>query len=192
MFRASVAAHPDAPLVHYFGTTLSVADVDRASDALAAALVADGFAPGDRLAVYLQNVPQYVLAVLATWKAGGIVVPINPMNKERELTYVLEDSGATVLVTLESLYHDVVSQGRRRRAAVTVITTSELDLRHRRDVAQRARRLEAGPARRTPLDLLELVAAHDGEQPPAVDARAGRRRVPHVHVGHDRRPRRGP
>src|SRR6188472_4335041 len=66
MFRASVAAHPDAPLIHYVGTTLSVADVDRASDALAAALVADGFAPGDRVAVYLQNVPQYVLTVLAT------------------------------------------------------------------------------------------------------------------------------
>ena len=63
MFQASVAAHPDAPLIHYFGTTLSVADVDRASDALAAALVADGFAAGDRVAVYLQNVPQFVLTV---------------------------------------------------------------------------------------------------------------------------------
>ena len=55
------------------------------SDALAAGLVADGFATGDRLAVYLQNVPQFAIAVLATWKAGGIVVPVNPMNKEREL-----------------------------------------------------------------------------------------------------------
>ena len=65
--------------------------------------------------MYLQNVPQFVLAVLATWKAGGIVVPINPMNKERELTYAIEDSGATVLVTLESLYTDVVSKVGRCR-----------------------------------------------------------------------------
>ena len=166
MFRASVAAHPDAPLIHYVGTTLSVADVDRASDALAAALVADGFAPGDRVAVYLQNVPQYVLAVLATWKAGGIVVPINPMNKERELTYAIEDSGAAVLITLESLYTDVVSKA--ELPGLRVITTSELDLTTDDPLpsvfsaSMRNRSAET-------LDLLEVVREHDGEQPPPVE-----------------------
>ena len=105
--------HPDRPLVHYFDRTMTLGEVDRASDALAAALVSHGFGAGDRLAVYLQNVPQYVLAVMATWKAGGIVVPVNPMSKARELTYVLDDSGATFLVSLESLYHDVAARGPR-------------------------------------------------------------------------------
>jgi len=166
MFQASVAAHPDAALIHYVGTTMSVAEVDRASDALAVALVADGVAPGDRVAVYLQNVPQYVLTVLATWKAGGIVVPVNPMNKERELTYAIEDSGASVLVTLEALYRDVVSKvdaaGLR-----SVITTSELDLVGDDTLPS----ILAGSVRNRPADtadLLELVAAHDGERPPPV------------------------
>ena len=118
MFTATVDRAPDAPLVRYFGTTLSVADVDRAGDAFAAALVSFGVGRGDRVALYLQNIPQFVIAVVGTWKAGAIVVPVNPMNKARELAYVLEDSGAAVLVTLESLYdevaRDVVAEPRRR------------------------------------------------------------------------------
>ena len=58
------------------------------------------------VSVYLQTVPQFVLAMLATWKAGGIMVSINPMNKARELEYLLADSGASVLVCLESLYEE--------------------------------------------------------------------------------------
>ncbi len=115
--------------MHWFGRTLSLADIDRQSDALAAALVARGFTAGDRLAVYLQNVPQYVTAVLAGWKAGGVVVPVNPMSKARELGYVLDDSGASVIVALESLHRDVVRDVLVGRAhPPTVITTNELDL----------------------------------------------------------------
>ena len=129
MFRAAAAAHPDLALIHYFDRSLTLAEVDDASDALAAGLLANGFAPGDRLAVYLQNVPQFVVAMLATWKAGGIMVSINPMNKTRELEYLLTDSGASVLVTLESLWQEVAgplvaSGGTNVRLG---ITTSELD-----------------------------------------------------------------
>ena len=41
--------------------------------------------PGDRIAMYLQNVPQVLIAVLAAWKCGAVVVPCNPMLREREL-----------------------------------------------------------------------------------------------------------
>jgi long-chain acyl-CoA synthetase len=102
MFAAAVERAPERPLVHYFGTTLTVADVDRLSDGLAVALRRFGVGPGDRVAVYLQNVPQFLLAQLATWKAGGIMVSINPMLKEKELGLMLGDSGASVLVCLES------------------------------------------------------------------------------------------
>ena len=66
--------------------------------------------PGERVAVYLQNVPQFLIAQIGAWKAGGIAVSINPMNRERELTELLTDSGATVLVALESLYRDVAAK----------------------------------------------------------------------------------
>ena len=85
MFDATVERAGDRPLIDYFGRVLSVAEVDRASDALSVALVAAGCQRGDRVAIDLQNVPQFVISLLAAWKAGCIVVSINPMNKEREL-----------------------------------------------------------------------------------------------------------
>ena len=167
MFRDAVARHADRPLVHYFDRTLTVGEVDRMTDALAAGLVALGLAPGERVGVYLQNVPQFVLAVLATWKAGGVIVSINPMNKARELEYVLVDSGAAVVVTLESLFvetaRDVIATGRTQ--VRTVITTSEVDLLG--DGAPP--RLLAGTVKQRPegaVDLMELVAQHDGSAPP--------------------------
>src|SRR5579859_3297918 len=78
MFRASVRRAPDRDLVRYFDARLTLEQVDRMTDALATALVDGGFRPGDRLAVYLQNVPQFLMCMLATWKAGGIMVSINP------------------------------------------------------------------------------------------------------------------
>src|ERR671933_417303 len=93
--------------VKYFDGTLTWRELDEQSTALAAGLRAHGFERGDRLAVYLQNVPQFVLAMVATWKAGGIMVSINPMNRARELAYQLTDSGAKVLLCLESLYDTV-------------------------------------------------------------------------------------
>src|ERR1700691_1236108 len=58
------------PFLHYFGAAVSAATVDRESDALAAALAARGLARGDRIALYLQNVPQFVVGLLAAWKLG--------------------------------------------------------------------------------------------------------------------------
>ncbi len=59
---------------------------------------------GDRIALYLQNVPQYVLALIAAWKLGGVVVAINPMLTPREVAKLLTDSTPTVLVALDELH----------------------------------------------------------------------------------------
>src|SRR5699024_11338163 len=63
---------------------------------------------GDRLAIYAQNNPAFLIALLASWKLGGIAVAINPMNKGRELAYVLNDAGIKALVALDELYVEVV------------------------------------------------------------------------------------
>ena len=165
MFRAAVDRRPDDVLLQYFDHAMTAAQVDEATDALAAALVADGFEAGDRLAVYLQNVPQFVLAMVAAWKAGGIMVSINPMNKTRELEFLLSDSGASVLVCLESLYAEtaegVVASG--TTAVRSVITTSELDYLGDDVPALLAPSTRARPA--GTLDLVELIAAHHGQRP---------------------------
>lgn len=98
MFARRVAQSPDAPQLHYFGTTLTRADVDRRSAALAGGFSRLGVQAGDRVAIALQNTPVQVLSVLAAWRLGAVVVPVNPMYRERELAHLLTDSGARVLI----------------------------------------------------------------------------------------------
>jgi long-chain acyl-CoA synthetase len=166
MFRAGLARDPDGDALKYFDGTLSRQELDRLSDALAAGLLANGFSAGDRLAVYLQNVPQFVIAMVATWKAGGVMVSINPMSRKRELSYLLKDSGATALVLLEALYDEVAREVVPDTDVRLVLTTSELEFQTRNDP-----RLFAGTRRQRhegTTDLLEFIEQHRGEQPPPV------------------------
>lgn len=91
LFRDSLAADPDAIASIYLGRTLTYADLDRDSEALARWLVRDGAMPGDRVAVMLQNEPQNIVAMLAAWKAGCVPVPINPMYRTGELGKLFAD-----------------------------------------------------------------------------------------------------
>ena len=94
-------------LVHYFDRSLTAGQLDAMSDALAVALQQRGAEPGDRIAMYLQNVPQVLVTVLAAWKCGAVIVPCNPMLRERELVKILNDSGSRVLICQDDLYADV-------------------------------------------------------------------------------------
>src|SRR5436305_14396885 len=98
MIKESVRRNPNGDLIRYFGGRITARELDELSDAFAVALAGLGVRAGDRVALYVQNVPQFVVAMLAAWKAGGIAVPVNPMNRARELDAVLRDSGARVVV----------------------------------------------------------------------------------------------
>jgi long-chain acyl-CoA synthetase len=172
MFDAAVREHPDEPLVHYFGTTLTVAEVDRQSAALAAAMAEEcGLQRGDRVVVQLQNVPTFLIAMLAIWRLGAIMVPVNPMYKQRELEGLLTDSGARVLIEQESLYPEAGRPAVESTGVTSVITTSELDY-----VADpESESLFAGVRRQRAegtLDLLNLVRGYDGQRPASVELAA--------------------
>jgi long-chain acyl-CoA synthetase len=98
------------------------------SDAFACALKNLGIGKGDRVALYLQNVPQFIIAQYGIWKAGGVVVPLNPMYKAKELTYYFRDASVRVLVCMESLYGEMIEKVVEETSVEHVITTSELDL----------------------------------------------------------------
>lgn len=132
-FRDAVAHGPDTTALAYFDGTLSYREVDELSDGIARHLLARGFQRGDRLALILQNIPQFVLALLGAWKAGGVVVPINPMYRERELHHVLDDAGVVALVCTERAWHDVVGRVAADSTVRIPLTTSELDLQTRND-----------------------------------------------------------
>jgi long-chain acyl-CoA synthetase len=153
LFANAVRCAPDRTAVHYFGSTLTWAQAGDASDALAVALGELGVGPGDRVAVQLQNMPQFLLALAATWKAGAAVVPVNPMLKGRERAVVLSDSGARGLIVLESLAGEDA-------AVEHVVTTSELDF-----LEEVPALLAGSERRRGPLDLVALVERHAGRRP---------------------------
>ncbi|AIJ26238.1 AMP-dependent synthetase and ligase [Amycolatopsis methanolica 239] len=159
MFRASVARDPDGDILRYFGGRITLRELDELTDAFAAGITDAGFRPGERVAIYAQNVPQFVIAQVGTWKAGGIAVSVNPMNRGRELGQLLADSGATVLVTLQSLWHEVAAEVVPGTAVRTVLTTSELEYR-----------AEPGSPVECPgtVDLAGMLARFRGVAPPSV------------------------
>jgi long-chain acyl-CoA synthetase len=127
VLEATARAAGEAPAIHYFDATISYARLDDLAARFATLLASWGVGRGDRVALYLQNVPQYLIALHGTWKRGAIAVPLNPMFKDKELAYHLADSGARVLVALESL-HDTVARVVPGSTVERVVTTSELDL----------------------------------------------------------------
>ena len=86
----------------FMGKSISYAQVDDASRALAAYLQSQGLVKGDRVAIMMPNVPQYPVAVAAILRAGFVIVNVNPLYTPRELEHQLKDSGAKLIIILEN------------------------------------------------------------------------------------------
>ncbi|MFC4358881.1 long-chain fatty acid--CoA ligase [Halobium salinum] len=95
--------HPDQTALGFQGDEWSYRDFWGQTGAFASGLAERGFDAGDRVAVYLPNLPQFVVAFHGTLRAGGVVVPMNPQYKSREIEHLLSDSGAEVVVALADL-----------------------------------------------------------------------------------------
>src|SRR5436190_20334551 len=121
-FERSVREAPDKPAIYHFDDTISFARLDDLAGRFAAVLAAWGVGKGDRVAVSLQNDPEFAVAELGAWKRGAILVPLNPMFKENEVAYHLTDSGARVWVVLDTTYAELA----RAAEVEYVITASEL------------------------------------------------------------------
>lgn len=86
-------------------------------------IVALGIRKGDRVAIALPNIPQYPIAFYGTLKAGAVVVPTNPLYTEKELLHQLSDSGASVIVMLDSFYPSVRSILRQTPLEHVIVTS---------------------------------------------------------------------
>ena len=101
MLRESRDAKPDHPLCYISDLTFSYAQVDEISGRVASALLASGLRRGDKVAVQLPNLPQFLFTYFAILKAGLVMVPLNPLLKAPEVAYQLQDSEARLLITFE-------------------------------------------------------------------------------------------
>ena len=101
MFAQSVAAHTDAPLVEFLGRTYSYAAIAAQAARFAAWLQAQGIAKGDRVGLFLPNVPAYLSAYYGAMIAGATAVNFSPLYTVPELEAQVADSGTRLLVTLD-------------------------------------------------------------------------------------------
>ncbi len=96
--------YPDNTATIFMGAKLTYRELNDLANRFAAALADLGVKKGDRVSVHLPNCPQFVIAYYGTLKAGGVVVPTNPLYVEREIEHQLNDSGAETIVTLTKFY----------------------------------------------------------------------------------------
>ncbi len=90
-----------------FDRRITYTQLDDLSDRFAGSLVRRGLRPGDRVAIMLPNCPQFVVAAYGIWKAGGVLVQVNPLYRGRDLAFNLKDSGAKFAVALSRLYKEL-------------------------------------------------------------------------------------
>lgn len=107
VLRERVQQEPAAVALIFKGRRISVAEVDRASDALAHSLARLGVKHGDRVALVLPNAPQFIICQFAAWKVGAISAPQNPIYTDRELEESLAASQPETVVTLTPFYERV-------------------------------------------------------------------------------------
>ncbi|MDQ6701558.1 MAG: AMP-binding protein [Acidobacteriota bacterium] len=117
--------NPNLPAIRYFDETISFGQLNHWSECFASLLDKWRIKKGDRVALSLQNNPQFAVAQYAAWKRGAIVVPLNPMFREKELRYHLQDSGALAWVALTSSDNDESRAAVKESAVDHVVFTSE-------------------------------------------------------------------
>jgi fatty-acyl-CoA synthase len=86
--EASAARHPERAAIDYYGKRISYRELKRQVDAMAGYLQQRcGVERGERVLLYLQNSPQFIIAYYAVLRADAVVVPVNPMNRTDELRH---------------------------------------------------------------------------------------------------------
>ena len=106
LFEQAFAKYPGSAAYTNMGTTLSYAELDRLSMQFACYLQKSlGLTRGERVAIMLPNILQYPVVMCGIFRAGLVVVNVNPLYTARELEHQLKDSGAKCIVILENFAH---------------------------------------------------------------------------------------
>ncbi|HUK74486.1 MAG TPA: long-chain fatty acid--CoA ligase [Nitrososphaerales archaeon] len=131
LVSVTAARDPKRVCVRFQGASMTYGQVDELSSRFAAALVSLGVRKGDRVAIFLPNMPQFVLSYFGILKAGGVVVPCSPLYKAKELEFQLRDSGASVVVAANDIVkgNDLFAsvEACRRSLDIKVVTASLTD-----------------------------------------------------------------
>jgi long-chain acyl-CoA synthetase len=106
-FRDRASEAPEAVAIDFYGREIRYRELDQYIDQFANALIRRGLRKGDRVALYLQNCPQFVIGFFGTIRAGCIVVSLNPMFRGMELEPVIDKTGFETIIVQGSLYPEL-------------------------------------------------------------------------------------
>lgn len=126
MFAASVAAFGARPLVDFMGRRFSYADLHAEALAFAAGLQEFGIAKGDRVGLFLPNVPLYIAAYYGAMIAGATVVNFSPLYTAAELAAQVADSGTRLLVTIDSSALLPTAMAVKQQSALETVVVASL------------------------------------------------------------------
>jgi long-chain acyl-CoA synthetase len=111
LFDESAQKYANQPAVIFYGNKISFKQLQDEVNRFATALSKLGVVKGDKVALYLLNSPQYVIAYFAILKVGGTVTPISPVYTSSEVRHQLTDSGAKMIVCQDILYDNIAKTG---------------------------------------------------------------------------------
>jgi len=126
LLETSAQKQPTHPAIHFMGKTITYQELSETVDHFAVALAELGVKKGDRVAIYLPNIPQFIITFYATSRIGAINTAISPLHRERELEHQLLDSGAETIIYLD-LLHPIIEKIRDKTKLRNLIaaTTGE-------------------------------------------------------------------
>ena len=120
--RRTAQSHPNHVALVYFDREVTYKELDVASDKFATALGDMGVKKGDKVAIFLPNIPQFIVSYYGAIKTGAIETAISPLHREREVEHQLADSEAETIVVLDMLYplvEKVLDKTKVKRVIVT-------------------------------------------------------------------------
>ena len=122
----AAANFPTNNALSFYGKKINYQELDSLALAFTSALQKNQVQKGDRVAIMLPNCPQFVISYYGILNAGGIVTQVNPMSVERELEYILNDSGTESIIVLDSLYPRVKSVQARTNIKNIIVVSLQL------------------------------------------------------------------
>jgi len=178
MVRRTVKKYPDSRCYDFQGSTATFKEAEKLINSFANFLVENGIKKGDRVAINMPNVPQFIVSLFGTFVAGCAASGVNFLLSPNEITYQLKDCGAVAIVTLDAFYEEKVREALQSgetdvKIVITTNVADVLDLApEMKDQLIKIGRLPFGKVE--PIEGLkystynEIIEKYSGDKPPDV------------------------